>query len=331
MDDAIERLAAIAAGQHGALTTAQALAAGLSADQLRRQLRAGVLRRVGRHTVASPFGPTGALAELAALLLDCGAAGGPAAWAAWASGPTAAALHGFDGFHLERPFHVTVLRGRNVHRVHHHVHTTIDLPALDRTTVAGVPATSATRTVVDLARHVGPKRLTIALDSALRDRLTTEDLLHRRIVELRASGRYGIPKLLAAIEGSEAMRGGHSWLERRFLELCAEAGLPRPVTQQQLGRAGGRLIRVDCRFPATPVVVELLGYRWHRTATQMARDTERVNRLQLDGHVVLQYGYDAVVNNGPDVLAEVTGVLTRFRDAGQRSVSPHPAVVTHLR
>jgi hypothetical protein len=280
----------------------------LSPDQVRRRVRSGVLRRVGVRTLASPFGPSTALAELAALLLDCGA--GPDG-GAWASGPTAAALHGFDGFVLKTPFDVTVLRGRNIQRVRHHVHTTISLPLVDRAEVSGVPTTSATRTLIDLARHVGPKRLTAALDSALRDGLTAEHALHRRIVDLRASGRYGIPKLLEVMEGSEATRGGHSWLERRFLELCAEAGLPRPIAQQRLGQAGGRLIRVDCRFPATPVVVELLGYRWHRTAAQMARDSERINRLQLDGHVVLQYGYDTVVNHSAAMLTEITGAIAR--------------------
>ena len=107
--------------------------------------------------------------------------------------------------------------------------------------------------MIDLARFVGAGELTTALDAALRDGLTSEDLLHRRIASLRSSGRYGIPLLLAVIEGSEITRGGHSWLERRFLELCASANLPRPLTQQVLSRAQDRLVRVDCRFPGSAV------------------------------------------------------------------------------
>ena len=140
---------------------------------------------------------------------------------------------------------------------------TVDLPSIDRATIDGLPATSPARTLIDLARFVGPKQLTAAVDSALRDRLTSELHLHRRIVALRSRGRYGIPKLLAVIEGSEASRGGHSWLERRFLELCASAGLPKPSAQQVMARTNEHLVRVDCHFPGTRVVVELLGYRWH--------------------------------------------------------------------
>ena len=50
------------------------------------------------------------------------------------------------------------------------------------------------RTLVDLARFVGPKLLTSALDSMLRDRLLTEEQLHLCIVELRSQGRFGDPQ-----------------------------------------------------------------------------------------------------------------------------------------
>ena len=220
------------------------------------------------------------------------------------SGPTAAALHGLDGFRLRPPFHVVVPRGRNVQRARHRIHTTSELPLIDRATVEGIPVLSATRTLIDLARFVDEGTLTAALDSAVRDGLTAEHALHRRIVELRASGRYGIPKLLAVIEGADVTRGGHSWLERRFLELCAGAGLPRPITQQVLTRAKDRLVRVDCMFPQTRVVVELLGYRWHRSTDQLARDAERLNALLLEGFLPMQFTYAQVTTDAAWVLSQ---------------------------
>jgi hypothetical protein len=235
-------MADTATGQHGAITVEQIGTAGMSPDQLRRRVQSGILDQILPHTFRSPFSATSARADLAALVLDCGPE-------SFASGPTAAALHRLDGFVLKAPFHVTVLRGRNVQRAHHVVHTTTELPLVDRTTVEGIAAMSATRTMIDVARFVRPDRLTAALDAALRDGLTSEEALHQRITQLRSSGRYGIPRLLAVIEGSEITRGGHSWLERRFLELCGRAMLPRPATQQVLTRTGDRLVRVDCRFP----------------------------------------------------------------------------------
>lgn len=203
MSDQIRRLAAIATGHHGAISATDITDAGISASGLRRRVQSGVLERIGSHTYRSPFMPTSALSDLAALVLDCGQD-------TFVSGPSAAALHGFDGFRLKPPFHVTVLRGRNVQRAHHRIHTTTELPLIDRATVEHVPVMSATRTLIDLARFVPPAALTAALDSAIRDGLASEELLHRRIVALRSSGRYGIPKLLAVIDGADASRGGHS-------------------------------------------------------------------------------------------------------------------------
>ena len=111
------------------------------------------------------------------------------------------------------------------------------------------------------------------------------------------------------IEGCEVTRGGHSWLERRDLELAAAAGLPRPETQSVLSRSQDRLVRVDVRYPQTPVVVELLGYRWHRSREQMSRDAARLNALVLDGFAPMQFTYDQVVTAWPWVLTQVHAAL----------------------
>lgn len=224
----------------------------------------------------------------------------------WAVGPTAAALLRFDGFDLGPPFHLLLPRGRNVRRIGHVIHTTTDLDPIDRETRDGVAVTAPARTIIDLVRFEPAGRVTIAIDSALRDGGTTETHLHRRIAALRTKGRHGVPDLLRIIEGSELVRGGHSWLERRFLELAAEAGLPRPDTQQVLTRTNDRLVRVDFRFPNTRVVVEVLGYRFHRTREQMQRDTERMNRLTLDGYVVLQFTYLHVTESPLWVIEQVS-------------------------
>lgn len=227
----------------------------------------------------------------------------------WVSGPTAAALLGFDGFRLRPPFHLTVPNHRRLHRGLHVVHRARGIERLDTTTAMGLPCLSATRLLVDLARTESPKRLTAALDSALRDGLTSEDFLHRRLVELRGRGRQGPAELLAVLAGSEISRGGHSFLERTFLELLDELSFPRPLMQQVLGKRRRRLMRVDCRFPGTEVVVELLGYEWHRSQMQMQVDSERLNRLQLDGFVAMQFTYVDVVTRSPVMLADLTEAL----------------------
>lgn len=230
----------------------------------------------------------------------------------WAYGATATGLQQMDGFMLAPPFDVVVERGHNVRRVGHSVHTTTYLPLIDRAMPFGIPSMSPTRALICLADDHDPQVVARALDGAIRDGQTTEDFLHRRIADLRRSGRRGIRGILEVIEGIEVTRGGQSWLETEFLRLVEGAGLPRPLTQQVLGRRGDRLIRVDFRFPDTDVVVEVLGYRYHRTPSQLIGDAERINRLQLEGFHVLQYTYHHVVSQGPAVVLEVADALSTW-------------------
>jgi hypothetical protein len=296
------RIAAVANGQLGIVSRSQVHSVGGSDDQLRRRVQSGALLPIGRQTFRLPGADVTAVADLRALLLDIGGQ-------AWASGPTAAALLGFDGFRLAAPFDVTVLRGRNIQRVGHRIHTTTALELIDRTQVDGIPVFSGARTLVDLARSATIDELVVALDSGLRDGRFNEDLLHRRICALACKGRYGIPRLLNAIRTFEHGRGGHSWLERRFLELVEGAGLPRPLTQQVLTRAQDRLVRVDFRFSGTNVVVEVLGYRYHRTPTQIERDAQRMNALVADGYRPYQFAYATVVNDAGVMLADLRQAL----------------------
>lgn len=282
--------------QHGTITRAQLRSAGISERMLGSWVAAGIASRPGPNTVRFTGSRPRAVDDLTALLLDIGGE-------ARASGPTAAALLGFDQYVLRPPFHVTIQRGRAVTRVGHIIHTTSVLPPIDRTLAQGIPCTSGARTLIDLARTETPERLTVAFDSGLRDGRFNERHLHERIVELRAKGRFGIPKLLAVIDGSEIIRGGHSWLEREFLRLIAAAGLPRPDTQVALSRAGDRTVRVDARFPGSPVVVEVLGYRFHRSSQQLQRDVERLNALLLDGFLPMQFTYEQIVS-APDQVVE---------------------------
>ena len=227
----------------------------------------------------------------------------------WAYGLTAAALDGFDGYQLAPPLQLVVPRGRSVNRIGHVIHRGRDISRLDMTEVDGIPTMSATRTIIDLAGTETRERLAAAIDSALRDRLTSEDFLHKRIVELRCRGRAGLADLVSVLEGNEVSRGGDSWLERRFLVLLAEMGLPRPLTQAVVGRRKQHLIRVDCQFPSTNVVVELLGYTFHRTVMQMQNDAERMNRMILDGLHPLQVTYADVASESPTMLASIREAL----------------------
>jgi hypothetical protein len=267
-------------------------------------VRQGWLERVGPNAFRLPGSGESAAARLYGLVLDVG---GPC----FAFGATAAALHRLDGFELVEPFHVVIQRGRQVRRAGHEIHTSEYLPESDLTMVDGVPTTRVPRTLIDLARVVDRTRLTAAYDAAVRDRRVDEDALAARLNGLVALEHPlpGSQELLAVIDGSEVERGAHSFLERRFLQLLEERGIPAPDTQRVLGRRGDRLIRVDFRFPGSNVVVEVLGHRYHRSHEQMAIDAERMNELLASGYRPYQFTYEHVMEHPDRVVSTVEHAL----------------------
>jgi hypothetical protein len=304
MTQADRRIAALATGQLGAFTRAQANDIGLSDRQLRSRVTSGILIQTGPNAFRAAGAPTSHESELVDLVLDIGAP-------AWACGPSAAALHGFDGFVLRRPYHIAVPRERAVRRWNAVVHRLERIEPIDQETHGCISVTSPVRTLVDLARYASTAELARAVDSAIRDCKVVERTLHERIVALRSQGRFGLPLLAEVLAGNEVTRGGHSWLEREYLRLLDRAGLPKPEMQQVLARAGDRLVRVDCVFPGSNVVVELLGYRFHRSKREMERDAQRANALLGQGLRPYQFTYGQVVSDPDYVVTTSAGALSR--------------------
>jgi hypothetical protein len=67
-------------------------------------------------------------------------------------------------------------------------------------------------------------------------------------------------------------------------------------------------VRVDCHYPDTKVVVELLGYRFHRSSSQLRRDVERVNALLLNGYEPYQFTYGQLAGTEDDARFVVNTV-----------------------
>jgi very-short-patch-repair endonuclease len=301
---AVNEIAAIAARQRGAFTRQQAHAVGLTDDRLKARVREGLLVRIGPNALRFPGTDATALDRLTGLMLDVGEP-------CWAFGPSAAALHRFDGFSLQEPFHMVTPRHRQIRRVGVAMHSSEYLPIGDQTEIAGVRVLKAERTLMDLSRIVGRTALLHAYDGAVRDGRVGEDHLRQRLYGLSqpAQTRLGVEALLQVLEGGEIERGGHSYLERTFLRLLDDHGLPRPEPQQVLGRTRDRLIRVDFRFPDTNVVVEVLGYRYHRSREQMAIDAARMNELLTGGFRPYQFTFEQVTEQPLDTVSTVARAL----------------------
>jgi very-short-patch-repair endonuclease len=128
----------------------------------------------------------------------------------------------------------------------------------------------ALRSAIDGLRRPGARRLRLLLDSASRALTTTA-------------------------------------LERRFLPLAREAGLPTPETQAQLSGH-----RVDFYWPELGLLVETDSLRYHRTPFKQGADKRRDNAHAGSGLTTLRFSHGQVCDEPDYVRGELTAVAHRL-------------------
>jgi hypothetical protein len=209
------RIAALAARQHGVVATRQLRVLGVSATAIRRRVTDARLRTLhqGVYVIGESTQKGRWLAAVLALGPD-----------AVLSHRDAAALHGLRRCE-RRAIEVTIPR-RARRRRGITVHETRPLHPDDRTAVDGIPVTSISRTLLDLAELLTPTQLRRAYVEA--ERLRALDLTAIRELLGRSNGRRGVTALraLMAYDPSAAAEA-RSELERGFLDLVRDS-CPRP-------------------------------------------------------------------------------------------------------
>jgi hypothetical protein len=287
-----QKLAVLAAEQHQVFTRQQTRDAGLNRQRLHDRIASGRFVKEGTHALR--FGGTflDYLGELQAGLFNLGAD-------SFVTSRASAALFGFDGyppgplsFYVPRPLRKRSTTGK--------VRSGPPVHRLDLIVKEGLRCASPTLTIIHLAAEVTERELANALDSAVRMRLTAPAYLARRLAVLRRPGVPGLRLLDRVLHEA----GVESWLERKFLRLVRQAGLPEP-SLQRVFRAGGRHVaRVDFRFDDVPrpFIAELCGKRGYLTSRERQRVERRRNALQQLGEIVYAFTYEDVVEEPQVVL-----------------------------
>ena len=225
----------------------------------------------------------------------------------WVSHDAAAQLHGFDRTPSDR-VEFLVLRRRRAAEFSELVHSTRRWGPSDEVTIDGLRVTSATRTILDLANvQVHPDRLKAAIDTAVRLETSAPETLRVRLQAIRGRGRTGVRMIDQLLEDS----GGHTMLERKFLELMSSAGLPRPEPQVVFrdGHTGRVIARVDFLYRDFNLVVEVSGQLGHSSPSERARDAHRRNELQDLGLVVYEFTWEDITRRPAWVIAEMRAEL----------------------
>jgi very-short-patch-repair endonuclease len=180
------------------------------------------------------------------------------------------------------------------------VHRTTAIERWDRTHVRGIPCTSVSRLLVDLA---ATPALEAVFERAERRRAIRPDLLDRMVHN--RPGAAALRALLATHRPKS--RATRSLLERRLLAGLRRAGVAEPIVNGHL-EIGGEIIEPDLMWPAHKVLVELDGGT-HATPTAMRRDRRRDRRAIAAGWIPLRFTWDDLEQQLTAVLADITGAI----------------------
>ena len=277
-------MARLASRTHGVVTRQELLDAGVTTDEIRERLEKGALLREYRGVYRVGHRAPSLEARYLAAVRACGNE-------AVLSGQAAAFLYELIRGTPPRP-EVTTKSDRRVPGVRTRRSKTIEA-----TTHRGIPITDVARTIVDIAPRLSPDRLARACHEAGVKYRTTP--AHVKTVRARIG-----PKLRRILDGDTPVT--LSKLEKRFIELLRDADLVLPVTNHVID---GR--RVDCRWPAQRLTVELDGYRYHGSRHAWEQDRQREREARARGDDFRRYTYGDVFESPEAMLAELRAVISR--------------------
>jgi very-short-patch-repair endonuclease len=190
------------------------------------------------------------------------------------------------------------------------------LPERDVAVLSSIPVTGIVRTMIDLSTRLDPAGIERVVNEADTHNLIDPESLHTALAAY--PGQWGVGKLNDVV-GRRTFRLTDSELERRFLRLAHDAGLPSPLTRQWING-----FKVDFYWPDLGLVVETDGLRYHRTPAQQARDRLRDQAHTAAGLTPLRFTHAQVRFDAAHVraiLAETTrrlgaaaGPAARWRD-----------------
>lgn len=280
-------------------TAADLLAQGRSRNQIRTLIGRGILIPLARGVyvqiaVASEFRgiPNGDhVLRAGAALMDAGRG-------AAVSHQSAALVHGLDLIGKQPTVTITdSARGSRRGRTGLHLYSTA-LPPQHVTTKYGMPVTTVTRTVIDLARTLTFVDGVVAADSALRLKLTSKREL--RSMLLQFPRWHGVAQAAEVVEF--ANRLAESALESIARVAFRDCGLPPPELQVDVGDDDGVIGRVDFLWREFRTIAEVDGTFKYENPMLARFQLRRDQRLRDTGFEVVHFGWREVTRT-PDVVA----------------------------
>jgi hypothetical protein len=262
-------IARLATRQHGLVTWAQLIAAGLDRKSIARRVASGRLHRVARGVYAVGHVALSREGTFLAAVLEAGKGA--------ALAHLAAAEHWEVRKYRASLIDVVVPSRRRV-KTATRIHRTTLHPS-DVTVHKGIPVTTIARTLVDLTDVLNSYDLANVIHEAEFRRRFSERATRKAMA--RANGRHNLKRLEQALELNAAGSAGlKSRDEAAFLSMLKD--LPAPLVNTKLHG-----IEVDFHWPAYKLVVEVDGPGHGRPRTKR-EDERKEATLRAAGYEVVR-------------------------------------------
>ncbi len=148
----------------------------------------------------------------------------------------------------------------------------------DFATLAGIPVTSISRTLVDLCELLNAGDLEHAYDCVVRRYPQNRNAVIEALFRLRL-GRPHLDKL-ATIANRKEHGCTQSWLENETRQVLRAANIPLPRPQHPLHDKYGRLIGIfDFAWPETRVVLAVDSWEFHKDRDVWEKDHRQQGQL----------------------------------------------------
>jgi very-short-patch-repair endonuclease len=193
------------------------------------------------------------------------------------------------------------------------IHRRPSLRPRDLTSEFGIPVTTPVKTLIDLTPHLDPRGVERMINEADKYNLVNPPQLRRALDD--RPGQKGVARLRHILD-RRTFRLTKEELERRFLPLAAQTGLPVPLTGQWVNE-----FEVDFYWPDLGLVVETDGLRYHRTPAEQARDRLRDQAHTAAGLTQLRFTHEQVRYEPEHVLAVLGVVAGRLDQSSRLAIS----------
>jgi very-short-patch-repair endonuclease len=295
--DRDERIAAVAAFQRGRVARRQLDAIGISSASVTWLVRRARLFRSFRGVFVVGHNASVELAAETEALLSVRPGAALSHW-------SAAALLGLWTPRPD-PIEVVVDTWAAATNPGVAVHRSRILESRDIWIRKGLPVTSPSRTMLDIALSATDRQLEIAFDRGISEVILKPS--HVRDVLNRAGGHAGRARLTGLLErerGASTMTRSEG--EEAMLALCRQAGLPEPQLNAKFG-----VWELDFYWPQARFVLEVDSYKYHSSRYRFERDRRKDNALRRADIEVMRIVRREIKDRSYSLVADVAQALTR--------------------